>query len=60
MDDLPDPNGGRADHDPPISTRSLHDSYEQRAPGLADLAFGYGTLHEAQGLEDDVLGDAGR
>ncbi len=60
MDNLTDPNMGLADYDPPISTGSFDDSYEQGTCGLPYLALVDGSLHKAQGFEDDVPGDAGR
>jgi hypothetical protein len=57
MDNLPHPNRGLADHDPPISTGSLDDGDEEGASRLPNLAFGDGSLHQTQGFVDDVLRD---
>jgi len=42
---------------PPGSARSLGDGDEEGAPGLAYLAFVDRSLHQAEGLRGDVLGD---
>ena len=57
MENLPDRCESVIDSDPPVSAGPLDDSDEEGTPGLPNLAFGDGALHEAQGLEDDVLRD---
>jgi len=57
---LPGPTEGLADDNPPVSARPLDDADKERTPGLTYLGLVNGSLHKAQGLEDDVLGDGRR
>jgi hypothetical protein len=45
-----------AEGDAPVSARSLYDSDEESAPGLAYLAFVNGSLHQTHGVEGDLPG----